>query len=69
MTLFWAFGINSPNAYENVDHKKDYNGDGQITLMDIVYVLQSLSGLNNDQNIRIMDAVYLMQVLGNTGVN
>jgi hypothetical protein len=50
----------------NVGRKNDFDDDGQITLMDMIYVLQSLISMNNDQNVELVDAVYLMQVLGDT---
>jgi hypothetical protein len=53
----------------NIGRKTDYNQDGQMDIVDLILVLQSLSGMNGLLQVDLSDAVYLMQSLGLTSIN
>jgi hypothetical protein len=48
----------------NIGRKQDYNRDGEVNVMDVIMVLQSLSGMIVQENVSLSDAVYVMQVVG-----
>jgi hypothetical protein len=48
----------------NIGRKQDFNQDGELNMMDMILVLQSLSGMDVSAHVHLSDAVYLMQALG-----
>jgi len=47
----------------NVGRKKDFDGDNQTTLKDLIIVLKSLSGINVLPDVGMIDAIVLIQYL------